>query len=75
MDDSKTGKIRGAGLSLSISKSLIEFMGGSIGWKASTAGAAPSSSPFPKALGDKNKMRSDLSPAFRLRANASKFKR
>jgi signal transduction histidine kinase/CheY-like chemotaxis protein len=64
-DDSKTKRYRGAGLGLSISKSLVSLMGGSI-WVDSDTGKGASfyfTIPYVPALLSKEKQRSEYNPA------------
>ena len=61
VDGSKTRNIRGTGLGLSISKNLIEFMGGSIELKSEYGRGSTFTITIPKLIGDRSKMRPDLS--------------
>jgi osomolarity two-component system, sensor histidine kinase TcsA len=48
MDNSATKRYKGTGLGLSICKSLVELMGGTIGYRPNTPEVSPSPSPFPR---------------------------
>lgn len=47
LDNSATKRYKGTGLGLSICKSLVELMGGTIGYQPNTPEVGPLLSPFP----------------------------